>query len=314
MGKFLFFAVMVFFVVRRLNNMVESVGGPSKAPKRKRARGSRWSRSDSDQKLRPEPRVVKVESPTPPASSPKPPNPPPLPASEADLPWLPADLGRSDPGQSRAPFEPPQKEAAPVPPAPVPDAPIPDASWSRPASQPDSKLGSSRSVHGKPALGASSESTQARASDVPADGDLEDGALAKLADAVREALSRAGLPDPKAPVRYSISSSLVRPTSDLATALLGLAGKRASGRTGLWRDFARATRLFGLTPADAVRLDAARIGSALERLSGAAPALRGPVVRSLVALASGAAGPAQKELVDRLIALDPGGEADQGPG
>ena len=64
--------------------------------------------------------------------------------------------------------------------------------------------------------------------------------------------------------------------------------------------FAKASRLFGLQPSLVTRLDGPRLADAIQRISGATPLLRGPLVRGLLDLLGSPEESWDRRLVARL--------------
>lgn len=296
LGKLIFLGMALVFVVRLARSMVDSIAAGQSSQKKggqtkKRGRASSLGRRSP---VRPSPRVktvegeavsqpatgsgAAVESQSSPVSTGA------RPENSVVLPWLPTDLGRTESEPPTA-GSPPQGWAAPkVEPPPVPAAN--QDSGSKPAQKARGGAGFRRSsAGGRPQR------------------PLDEASRARLAEVVHEALALAGSPDLSAPVQFSISSSLVRPAEDLASALIGLAGERAHGGTDRWRVFARASRLFGLGPIDPARLEPGRLADALDRLARATPGLREPLVGSLLELTGEESESPKRELMAHIRAF-----------
>ena len=85
--------------------------------------------------------------------------------------------------------------------------------------------------------------------------------------------------------RTFLSSSLARPASDVATAILVLAEVPERERSHALARFARAAGLFGCRPSDVARLDGERLWRSVETLLYASPKLTATVTAALVQLA-----------------------------
>ncbi len=128
---------------------------------------------------------------------------------------------------------------------------------------------------------------RAQASGMPASGMPASGANGEpeLLAHLTEALEAAAAAEPASEVRYSISSSLVRPAARLLSAIrTGLAARGRPGDQALV-EVARGLPMFGVHLMEGRQLDPAALAEALDALHHASPKLRSAVFASAAQLA-----------------------------